>query len=114
MGEMNTEQRIEGLENKYREIREGQDSLLVQNDCTNKKLDAIYICLKGNEFEKDQGNGHGGGVVKRLSRIEDRTDRIDRYIANTKGRNAAIWGLMGLIGASLIGFVVKAWDKIFS
>lgn len=108
------EERIEMLEQNHTEIRQSLDNVLVQNDQISRKVDKIYDALKGNEFEKDQGNGHGGGVLKRLSRYEDKVDCIEEYIAKTKGRNKVIWGALTLVGGTLIAYIIKTWEKIFS
>jgi hypothetical protein len=108
------EERITKLENEYREIRQSQDDILVMHDSTNRKLDLIYTCLLGNEIENEGGNGHGGGVVKRLSRNEERVDRITSWMTGVKARNKVVWSFIALIMGSVITLIIKAWDKLIS
>jgi len=108
------EERITNLENRYNEIRESQDHMFILQGDALKKLEDIRVCLKGTEYDKNGGNGHGGGLVKRVGKLEDRCDETQKFIAGTKGRNKAVWALIILFGTYIVGAATKIWDKIFN
>lgn len=59
-------------------------------------LREIHICLAGTEFDQQATNGEkGGGVVRRLGRVEKKITLLQIWKTKTVTRNAIIWIIVG-------------------
>jgi len=58
-------------------------------------LKEIHVCLAGTEFDQDNGNGKGGGLVRRVGRVEKKLGILWTWKTKTVTRNAVIWIIVG-------------------
>ena len=76
------------------------------------QLQEIKTCLKGTEFDTN-GNGHGGGVVKRVGRLEERCSELRTWKTSVTAKAVVLVSVItGALGA-LWGLFISQWDNIF-
>ena len=93
------------LNRRLKTIEEVQDRILTQTG-------QIHTALMGTDYDKSSTNGNGGGLVKRLSRIEEKVSRFDSWKVKVSTTSAIVWTITGATLTALWTIFIKHWDKI--
>lgn len=108
------ELKVDKLETGLKEVKHNQDeSFSIQRE-TLSKLNQIKICLEGTEFDKQEANGHGGGIVKRLSRNEKKTDELEIWKTKTVTRDKIVYGAITAAIGFISTVIISNWSNIFN
>ena len=107
------EEDVSKLKADARENRDNQDKIMEIQAETLEKLHEIHICLAGTEFDKNQNNGSGGGVVKRLGRVEKLCDQFNNWKTRMATRDAIIWIVVGGALTAIWSIIIANWQTIF-
>ena len=100
------EGRIDILEISHGEIKDNQAEFRKDQKVILEKLNAIWICLDGTEFDHDNVNGKGGGVVRRLSRTEKKVSLLEVWKTKVNTRNTVIWSMASAAIAAVWSYVL--------
>jgi len=80
---------------------------------SNAVLQEIKICLSGTEFEQHQSNGKGGGLVRRLGRVETKVTAIQVWKTKMTSRDMVIYTIFAAVVVAIWTVLVKSWDTLF-
>ena len=105
--------RVEKVENSLDQIKKNQDEFFIIQSTTLDKLEKIHICLAGTDYDKNEENGNGGGLVKRLSRVEKCIQGIAEWKLQLNTINKIIYIIAGAILTAIWTVIVLAWDTLF-
>jgi len=107
------ENRMEKVEVSVNEIKQNQSESFILQNATLRKLNEIQICLAGTEYDKEAGNGHGGGIVRRVSKTEKILDEFKIWKAQINTKNKLVWIFVSGSLATIFTILIMAWDKLF-
>ena len=103
---MGKPQYITHLEAEVADVKKMQEE-------SNGVLQEIKICLSGTEFEQDNMNGKGGGLVRRLGRVEKKVTAIQIWKTKMTSRDMVIYTVFAAVVAAIWTILVKSWDTLF-
>ena len=107
------EKRLSKLEENVRQAKANDDEIFKIQGESLKKLNTIHDLLAGNAYERERGDGHGGGLVRRVERLETCNDDTTKFKEQTRTRNRIIWTAIAAFGLYIINGITDIWDKIF-
>ena len=96
---------ITDLETRMGTMESIQDDIL-------KKTGEIHTALMGTKY--DQAAGNGGGVVKRLVRIEKKCEVFQNWKTKLTATNTIIWIVLSGALCALWILIVNNWDILFN
>lgn len=77
------------------------------------KLNAIHVCLAGTDYDQDDGNGKGGGVVRRLGRVEKKVTSLQVWRTKTITKTNLVWLVVGGALTAAWSVIIANWSNIF-
>ncbi len=111
---INVEVRLDKAEDKIDETRDSQDKMFLLQGEMMKKLDGIHDCLAGTEFDRNETNGKGGGVMRRLSRAEQAISIFKIWKIQVTTKHAVIWIVVSAALAGVWSIILFNWGNIFN
>ena len=108
------EEEIDYLKQAIKETRNNQDEIFTINSEILNKLNEVHICLKGTEYDDCETNGHGGGMVRRLSKVESCNEKLLIWKTKISTRDSIIYSIVGAILAFISTVVITNWTNIFN
>jgi hypothetical protein len=110
----NKPQYITNLESEVENVKKSLVANEASHDKLFKKLDEIHVCLAGTDYDKEDGNGKGGGVVRRLGRVEKKVTTLQIWRTKTITTANIIWIVVGGALTALWSIVIANWNNIFN
>lgn len=104
------EREIEQLKLKINETRKNQDEMFHIQSETLRKLNEVHHCLLGTEYEQN----NGGGLVRKVGKLEKLCDTFNIWMEKTKTRNAIIYTLITALLGFISTVIIANWQNIFS
>jgi len=108
------EKDVDYLKTSHKQTRENQDRMFEIQGESLRKINQIHTCLAGTDYDKDQTNGSGGGLVRRVGRLEKVTTALERWKTQSKTRNTVVWTAVSVALSALWGLLLAFKDRIFS
>ena len=106
---------MRNLKANYQANREAQDKMFEIQGSTLKKLNDIHICLAGTDYDQTDGNGgKGGGVVRRLGRVEKKVTDIQVWRTKVVTKTNIIWLIVGGALTAAWSVIIANWSNIFN
>ena len=104
---------VDYLKVSHKQTRDNQDKFFVAQGEILKKVDAIHVCLAGTEYDKNGDNGSGGGIVKRVGKLEVKQGELRKWKTQTNTRNRVVWSVAGGAVTAIWGLLLTNWEKLF-
>jgi len=79
------------------------------------KMNAIHICLAGSDYDQNSDeDGKGGGVVRRLGRVEKKVTSLQIWRTKTITKTNLVWVVVGGALTALWSVIIANWGNIFN
>lgn len=102
------EENVNDVQRKLKVNEESHDKLF-------KKMNEIHICLAGTDYDRQDGNGEkGGGVVRRLGRVEKKVTTLQIWRTKTITKTNLVWIVVGGALTAAWSVIIANWSNIFN
>lgn len=106
------ENRMSALEANDVKVNQRLDTMEEYQDKILTRTGEIHTALMGTEYDQN-GNGNGGGLVKRLGRVEKVCQSLDNWKLKTATRDAIIWIVVGGALTAVWSLIISQWNVLF-
>ena len=112
IGEQSEE--IEHLKKASIESKKNQSDMMKKQDGISIQIGEMHIALIGTKYDQASTNGQGGGLVKRLGRVEKIAECMKLWKVRTRMRDKTIWIVFSAFLGGVWTVVLLNWQTIFN